>query len=95
MRVAVLEQNLKALTSGMAAVRSEVERNAARAKEAAARETTERRAADADLREKLENAVLGGFHLEALGVALFVLGSIVGAAAAELSLWFGGKPSCY
>jgi len=94
-RVAVLEQNLKALTSEVATVRSQVERNAARAKEAAARETTERRAADADLREKLENAVLGGIHLETLGVALFVLGSIVGAAAAELSLWFGGKPSCY
>jgi hypothetical protein len=84
-RVAILQQQYESLFDEVGALDNKLDQNKAELSKRIDNEAAARQEADARNQQQLEEATVGGLHLDWVGVTLFVLGTITGSASVELS----------
>ncbi len=81
-RLAVLEENLRALRDEMDAKVQDLRKRMASIKEQAERESREREVEDQKMAAKIEEVAVGGLHLETIGLLWLVFG-VIGTSIPE------------
>jgi hypothetical protein len=93
-RVEILEQSYASLFDEVGTLTDVVKRDTDELRSASQVEAEARKAADKAIEARLDEAVVGGLHLEFVGLFFFLVGMILSAVSPEISSVLGEPASC-